>query len=185
MRKDLGNKPWIYPQPVLIVGTYDEDGVPDLMNAAWGGVGDDHQVFLCLSPEHRTVKNMLKTKAFTVSLAVAEQLVPCDYVGIASGNDVPDKVERSGLHVEKAPHVNAPLVKELPVCLECELISYEPVHCHTFGEIINVSVDESVLSGGKIDPKKLDPLIYSICTGEYFRLGEAAGKAHSAGRELM
>ena len=185
MRKDIGNKPWIYPQPVLIIGTYDENGVPDLMNAAWGGVGDDHQIFLCLSPEHKTVQNMLKKKAFTVALATADQLAACDYVGIVSANDMPDKIARSGLTVVKAPHVDAPMVMELPVCLECELISYEPEHCHTFGEIVNVSVDESVLAGGVIDPKKLDPLVYSICTGEYYRLGEAAGKAFTAGQALV
>ena len=92
MRKNYGKKPVIFPQPVLIIGTYNDDGTPDLMNAAWGAVGDDHQVFLCLSPGHKTTENILKRKAFTVAVATEDQLVPCDYVGIVSGNDVPDKV---------------------------------------------------------------------------------------------
>lgn len=184
MKKNYGRKPLIFPQPVLIVGTYNEDGTPDLMNAAWGAVGDDHQVFLCLSGDHKTVENILRSKVFTVSMATEEQLVPCDYVGIVSGNDVPDKVEKSGLHTHKAEKVDAPAVDELPVCIECELDSYEVVHCHLFGNIVNVTADESVLTDGRVDPKKLRPIIYDIENHLYWGFGDAVGKAFSAGKAL-
>lgn len=184
MRKNFGKKPWIYPQPVLMIATYDENGNPDIMNAAWGGVGDDTQVFLCLSPGHKTTKNLLAKKAFTVSMATEEFAAQCDYLGIVSGNDTPDKVEKSGLHVHKSEFVDAPVIDELPLCLECELISYEDEHCHLFGEIINTSADESILTDGKVDPKKLRPLIFDICGHRYYGLGEAAGNAFSDGKKF-
>jgi len=184
MRKNLGKKPWIYPQPVLMVATYDENGIPDIMNAAWGGVGDDTQIFLCLSPGHKTTKNLLKSKCFTVSIATEGYIKECDYLGIVSANNVPDKVEKSGLHVHKSEFVNAPIIDELPLCLECELISYEPDHCHLFGEIINVSVDEYILTDDKVDPKKLNPLIFDICRHNYYGLGETVGEAFSDGKNV-
>ncbi len=184
MKKDFGKKPWIYPQPVLIIATYDENGEPDIMNAAWGGVGDDTQVFLCLSPGHKTVKNILASKAFTVSIATEDYVAPCDYVGVVSANNTPDKVKKSGFTLKKSAFVNAPVIEELPLCMECELISYEPEHCHLFGEIINTSADESILTGGEVDPKKLRPLIFDICRHDYYKLGEVAGKAFSDGLRL-
>jgi flavin reductase (DIM6/NTAB) family NADH-FMN oxidoreductase RutF len=184
MRKDFGKRPLIYPQPVLIVGTYNDDGSPDVMTAAWGGVGDDHQVFLCLSPEHMTVKNILKRRAFTVSFATEDTVVPADYVGIVSGNDVPDKFERSGLHAERSAFVDAPVITDFPVCMECELESYEDVHCHCFGNIVNTSVDESVLTDGKIDLAKLRAIAFDIAGGSYLKLGELCAKAFSAGKTL-
>ncbi|MBQ9912405.1 MAG: flavin oxidoreductase, partial [Firmicutes bacterium] len=96
MRKDFGVKTWVYPQPVQIIGTYDEDGNADIMNAAWGGMSNDEELFICLSADHKTTKNLQKTKAFTVSFGTRETVVPCDYVGIVSANKVSDKVERSG-----------------------------------------------------------------------------------------
>ena len=185
MRKELGRKPLIFPQPVLIIGTYGEDGTPDLMNAAWGAVGDDHQVFLCLSPEHKTVENILAKKEFTVSIATEDQLAACDYVGIVSGNKTPDKVAKSGLHVSKAPHVDAPVVDELPLVLECRLVSYEDEHCHLFGDIVCTLADESVLTDGKVDAAKLKPLIYDIESHNYWTFGKAAGKAFKAGKALI
>jgi len=185
MRKDFGKKPYIYPQPVLMIATYDENGTPDIMNAAWGGVGDDTQIFLCLSAGHKTTKNILARKAFTVSFATEEQLVACDYCGIVSANDTPDKVAKSGLTCTKAAHVDAPIIDQLPLTLECELISYEPEHCHLFGEIINTSADESILDeNGKIDAKKLNPIIFDICNTNYYTLGEIAGKAFSDGKKI-
>ena len=171
MRKNYGKKPVIFPQPVLIIGTYNDDGTPDLMNAAWGAVGDDHQVFLCLSPGHKTTENILKRKAFTVA--------------IISGNDVPDKVKKSGLNTVKADVVDAPRVEELPICIECTLESYEDEHCHLFGNIENVTVDEAVLTGGKIDPAKLKPIIYDIENHLYWGFGKQAGKAFSEGKKLV
>lgn len=184
MRKNLGKKPLVYPQPVLMVATYDENGNPDIMNAAWGGVGDDTQLFLCLSPNHKTTENILKNKVFTVSMAIEGFEKECDYLGIVSANDTPDKVAISGLHVHKAEDVNAPVIDELPICIECELISYEPEHCHLFGEIVGTSIDESILTDGKVDITKLRPLIFDLDGHGYYGVGEKKADAFSVGAEI-
>ena len=129
------------------------------MNAAWGGISEATEISLCLSPGHKTVKNILSRGAFTVSMATASTVVPCDYVGIVSGNDVPDKLVRAGFHASKAEFVDAPLIDELPMALECKLISYDPESCRLVGEIVNVCAEESILDeNGKIDPKSWTPL---------------------------
>ena len=184
MNKNFGRKPLIFPQPVLIIGTYNDDGTPNLMNAAWGSVGDDHQVFICIARDHKTTENILKKKVFTVSIATEDTLAACDYVGIVSGNDVPDKVEKCGLHTHKAEMIDAPAVDELPVCIECKLDSYEVVHCHLFGNIVNVTADESVLTDGKVDPAKLKPIMYDIENHLYWGFGKPVGKAFSDGKKF-
>ena len=184
MRKNLGAKPLIYPQPVLMVGTYDEKGNPDVMNAAWGSVGDDTQVFLCLSPGHKTTKNLLAKGCFTVSIAVEGFDAQCDYLGIVSANDEPEKLAKSGLHTRKSELVDAPVVDELPICLECKLISYEPEHCHLFGEIVGTSVDEKILTDGEVDIAKLKPLIFDIEKHGYYGVGEKISNAFSVGFKL-
>lgn len=157
MRKNFGAKSWLYPMPVLIVGTYDENGVPNAMNAAWGGIYDTNQVMVCLSDDHKTTENIRKTGAFTLSFATAGTVVPCDYVGIVSANDVSDKLARAGFHATKSGFVNAPMIDELPMALECRLIKFnEDGIC--IGEIVNVSADENILDeNGIVDVKKLDP----------------------------
>ena len=151
MRKNFGAKPYTYPQPVLIIAAYDENGTPDAMNAAWGGISDDTQISMCLSAGHKTVKNIQARKAFTVSMADAAHVVACDYVGIVSGNKVPDKFEKAGFHATKSEFVDAPLIDELPMTLECTLVSYDPETCRLVGEIVNVSADERILDeNGKI-----------------------------------
>ena len=184
MRKDLGAKPCMYPEPVLIVGTYNDDRTANAMNAAWGGIHEDTEVALCLSPEHKTVKNILKRKAFTVSFATVETLVGSDYVGIVSGNDVLDKFDRAGFHAEKSGKVDAPLIKELPVCLECKLKSYTEHNCECIGEIVNLSIDESVLTDGKVDLRKYHPMIYDGLNHDYLAFGEKVGNAFSDGKKL-
>ena len=185
MRKNFGAKPWTYPQPVFIVATYDEAGQPDAMNAAWGGIDYDDQLNLCLSAEHKTVKNLLATRAFTVSMSTADQLTACDYVGIVSGNKEPDKVERAGFHTVKSEFVNAPLIEELPMAVECELISYDPETCHLVGKIINVSADERILDEkGKIDPAKLRPIVFDPIHNHYLVVGEKVGNAFKDGLAL-
>lgn len=181
MRKDFGTRTYLYPQPVLIIASYDEQGNPDAMNAAWGGISDDHEIGICLSPEHKTVKNILKRKAFTVSVGTAKYVKECDYLGIVSGNAIPDKIERAGLHVIKSSHVDAPLIEELPLALECELISYDPESCHLFANIINVSIDESVLTNGQVDVKKLGAITFDPANHVYLKLGEKAGNAFKDG----
>ena len=129
MRKNFGAKPYTYPQPVLIIASYDENGTPDAMNAAWGGISDDTQISMCLSAGHKTVKNILKRKAFTVSMADAAHVAACDYVGIVSANDVPDKLEKAGFHTTRSEFVDAPLIDELPMTLECRLVTYDEESC--------------------------------------------------------
>lgn len=184
MRKDFGSKSWLYPMPVLIIGSYDENGVPNAMNAAWGGIYDTAQVMVCLAHDHKTTENIKKSGAFTVSFATAATVVPCDYVGIVSANDVPDKFTKAGFHAVKSAHVNAPIIEELPMTLECRLIGFnEDGIC--VGEIVNVSADENILGeNGKIDAKKLDPICYDGVTHAYWRLGEQAGQAFSDGKKI-
>lgn len=158
MRKNFGAKPYTYPQPVFIIATYGEDGTPDAMNAAWGGISEENRIAMCLSAEHKTVENILARGAFTVSMATEKYVTECDYVGIVSANDVPDKLAKAGFHTVKSDLVDAPIIEELPMALECKLISYDPETCRLEGEIVNVSADESVLDGkGKIDPRKTPP----------------------------
>ena len=185
MRKNFGAKPWTYPQPVFIIATYDEAGRPDAMNAAWGGIDYDDQINLCLSAGHKTVKNLLATKAFTVSMGTADQLVACDYVGIVSANNVTDKFEKASFHAVKSEFVNAPLIAELPMAVECELVSYDPEMCHLVGKIVNVSADESILDEkGKIDPSKLRPITFDPVHNDYLVIGEKVGNAFKDGTAL-
>ena len=185
MRKNFGAKPYTYPQPVLIIASYDETGTADAMNAAWGGISDDTQISMCLSAGHKTVKNILKRKAFTVSMADAAHVTECDYVGIVSANDVPDKLSRAGFHTTKSEFVDAPLIDELPMALECRLVSYDEESCRLIGEIVNVSADERILGeNGKIDPAKLQPITFDPVNNAYLKLGEKVGNAFKDGVKL-
>ena len=182
MRKNFGAKPWTYPQPVFILATYGEDGTPDAMNAAWGGISEANQLTMCISAGHKTTANILARRAFTVSMATADQVVACDYVGMASGNNVPDKLSKAGFHTTQSDFVDAPLIDELPMALECRLISYDPESCRLVGEIVNVS---AVLdAGGKIDPDKLQPITFDPIHNAYRKLGEKVGNAFSDGAAL-
>lgn len=185
MRKNFGSKTWLYPMPVFIVATYDEDGTPNAMNAAWGGIYTDNMIGLCLSEGHKTTQNLLRTKAFTVSMATAENIVSCDYVGIVSGNREKDKFAKAGFHAVKSEYVNAPLIEELPMTLECELVSYDSETCFLTAKIINVSADEKILDAeGNIDPQKLHPVTFDPVNHRYLKIGESAGNAFSDGKKL-
>lgn len=184
MRKNFGAKPILYPQPVFIIGSYDEKGTPDAMNAAWGGISEENEISICLSADHKTVSNILARGAFTVSMATAELVKACDYVGIVSANDVENKFERAGFHAEKSNFVDAPLIAELPMAVECKLISYDEQSCRMVGEIVNVCADESILTDGKIDPSKLRPITYDGMNNAYYVLGKRVGSAFCDGAEL-
>lgn len=185
MRKNFGAKPLCYPQPVFILAAYDENGVPNAMNAAWGGISEANEISLCISEGHKTTANLLVSKAFTVSMATADTVVACDYVGVASGNKVPDKMEKAGFHCTKSEFVNAPLIDELPMAVECVLKSYDPETCRLVGEIVNVSADESVLSeNGKVDPAKLRPITFDPMNGAYCVIGEKVGNAFKDGLQI-
>lgn len=185
MRKNFGAKPWTYPQPVFILATYNEDGTSDAMNAAWGGISEDKELSMCISEGHKTTANILARKAFTVSMATAEQMVACDYVGIESGNQVADKVAKAGWHTIKSEFVDAPLIDELPMAVECRLVRYEAESGRLVGEIVNVSADASVLDGdGNIDPDKLQPILFDPIHSAYRKMGEKVGNAFQDGAKL-
>lgn len=185
MRKNFGAKPICYPQPVFILAAYDENGVPNAMNAAWGGISEDQEISICVSADHKTTLNILEKKAFTVSMATAEQMVACDYVGIVSGNKVPDKFTKAGFHASKSEFVDAPLIDELPMAMECELTSYDPETCRLVGRIVNVSADEAILNEkGKVDPMKLRPITFDPMNNTYLVLGEKVGNAFKDGLQI-
>ncbi|MCH5291832.1 MAG: flavin reductase [Treponema sp.] len=184
MKKNFGRQTYLYPMPVFIIATYDEDGNVDAMNAAWGGIHDTQQIGICISPLHKTAKNLLAKKAFTVSMGDAAHVKECDYLGTESGNTVADKVSRAGLTVTKSEFVDAPVINELPMCLECELVSYNEKTGCMVGEIVNVSADESILTDGEIDPSKFTPITYDPVNKNYIQLGAIVGKAFSDGNAL-
>lgn len=184
MRKNFGAKCWLYPMPVLIVGSYDENGNPNAMNAAWGGIYDTNLVMVCLAHDHKTTDNIKKSGAFTISFATTATVAPCDYVGIVSANDTPDKFQKAGFTATKSELVNAPIINELPMTVECKLLKFnEDEIC--IGEIVNISADESILDNdGKIDAKKLDPIIYDSVSHAYWSFGEKVGRAFSDGKKI-
>ena len=185
MRKNFGAKEMCYPMPVFIIGTYNQDGTPNAMNAAWGGVTEEAQLTICVDAEHKTAENVLARKAFTVSMGTAQYVKACDYVGIVSGNKEPDKFAKAGFHATKSEFVDAPLINELPMALECEMISYDPESCHLVGKVVNVCVDEAYLDkNGKVDVAKLQPITFDPVHHRYLVLGEAVGKAFSDGLVL-
>ena len=184
MKINFGTQTFMYPMPVLIISSYGPDGTPDAMNAAWGGIHDTNQIGICLSPEHKTVKNILDRKAFSVSMADAAHVAACDYVGIVSGNKEPAKVQKAGFTVTKSEIVDAPVINELPMALECKLVSYDENSGYMVADIVNVCADESVLTDGKIDPSKLNPITYDPVNHTYIKLGEVVGHAFQDGKSL-
>ena len=174
-----------YPQPVFIIGTYNDDGTANAMNAAWGGISEFAEISMCISPGHKTTKNILARKAFTVSMATVEHLKACDYVGIVTGNQVPDKFSKARFHATKSEIVDAPIIDELPMTIECVLKSYDGISCRLVGSILNVSAEESVLGeNGKVDPNKLQPITFDPMNNAYYVLGEKVGNAFKDGSAL-
>ena len=185
MRVKVNNSDGIFPMPVLMIATYNEDGSVNVMNAAWGSMQARGHVVLKLTETHKTVENIKARGAFTVSIADAAHMVEADYFGIESGNDVPDKFERAGFHALKSEFVNAPLIAELPMALECKLLSYdEESHCMT-GQIVNVCADESIVTeDGGIDVARLAPIAYDPVNHYYHVLGDKVGNAFADGEKL-
>ena len=180
-RANFGSQHYLYPMPVLIIGTYDEKGNPDAMNAAWGSITDDHEISISLG-SHQTTRNLECSGAFTVSIGTVQTVVACDYVGLVSAADEPDKFQKAGFHATKSTFVNAPLIDELPMTLECRVKSF--IDGILVGEIVNVSADERILTDGKIDPKKLQPICYDTVHKTYLSLGEKVGNAYRDGLQL-
>lgn len=180
--------PAVFPMPVLMVAAYDEQGKVNVMNAAWGTICDMDKIALIIDDEHKTTQNIRKVKAFTVSLADKEHIAEADFFGIASGNKISDKFERTGFHAAKSALVNAPIIEEFPVSMECELAEIvETANLFAVvGKIVGVSADEEVLdANGKVDPLKLNALIFDQFQHGYYAVGEKVGQAWNAGKELM
>ena len=185
--KSFGSKPWILPQPVLIIGTYDKDGKPNAMNAAWGGQWDMHEIMISLS-SHQTTDNLAVNPEFTVTFATAKTLVAADYVGLVSGRNTPDKMEKTGWTIEKAPNVNAPVFREFPMTLECRVkqkIDESKTGYYLVAEIVNILCDEQYLGeDGNPDVKSMGLITYDPVPYNYISLGQAVGKAFADGKQL-
>ena len=169
----------IVPEGVFIIGTYDENGVPNAMNAAWGIQSDYGEITLYLA-KHKTTENLKKTGAFTVAFATKKTLVISDYFGVESGNKV-NKIEKAGVHVHKSSHVNAPIIEEYPVTLECEVKEWDEKREMLVGKIVAQQADESILTDGKIDLGKLQPIMYDASFHVYRVIGEVVGNAFKDG----
>ncbi|MDO4501353.1 MAG: flavin reductase family protein [Erysipelotrichaceae bacterium] len=184
-RKNFGVKPYSAGQPVWIIATYDENKHPNAMNVAWGGISEENEISVCLSPEHKTCSNFNITKAFTISMATKKYVAACDYLGISSGNKEKDKITKAGLTVSDSEFVNAPVINELPICMECRVKEFDTETCILKGEIVNVSVDEEYLGDGKVDLSKIEPIVFDPFNNAYHVIGEKVGNAFSDGKKLF
>lgn len=182
MKKNIKTTEAIFPMPVLMVATYNEDGSIDVMNAAWGTMLERDYVILNLTETHKTVKNIKQRKAFTVSIADAKHVVEADYFGVVSANNTPNKFKNSGLTATKSTLVDAPIINEFPICLECEFVEYQG--CGVIGKVVNVSAEERVFDGDKIDVSKVDAIAFDPYTHGYYKVTERVGNAFSDGLKL-
>lgn len=188
MKKDLGVIPAVYPMPVLMVAAYDAEGKVNAMNVAWGQICDDDKIILFIGEGKKTWLNIQESKAFTVALADEAHVDVADFLGIATGNKMPDKFERTGYTAVKSDKVNAPIIEEFPVVMECELLEFlkDEYVSGIVGKIVNVKAEESVLSeNGKVDPAKLKALMFDQFQNGYYSTGEKVAKAWNAGAGLM
>jgi len=187
MKKDLGIVDAIYPMPVLMVAAYDENGKVNVMNAAWGQIADDDKVIIFIGEGKKTWLNILASKAFTVALADEKHMDVADFFGIASGNKIDDKFERTGYHAVRSDKVNAPIIEEFPVVMECELLEHlkDEYVSAIVGRIVNVKADEEVLDEkGKVDVTKTRTLIFDQFRNGYYVTGEKVGQAWNAGKDI-
>ena len=188
MKKELGVIPAIFPMPVLMIATYDENGVVDVMNAAWGQACDMDKIALFLGNDRKTLANIRLNKAFTVALADEAHMAQADFFGIASGNRMSDKFARSGLTAVPSQRVKAPIIQEFPLVMECELAEITETEnlFAVVGNIVNVLAEENTLDEkGKVDPLKLNAILFDQLRNGYYRIGEKAGQAWNAGVPLM
>ena len=188
MAKAFGVKPYLFPMPTYMIGTYNEDGTVDVMMMAWGGICAEDMVALNLEADHKTVANLRTRKAFTLAVPGTDTLRESDFFGIASSNKMADKFARSGLHAVKSTRVDAPIITEYPLTLECEVVEMQdqPYGLRVLGKIVNVLADETVLDdAGKIDAGKLHAFAFDQMQNGYYAIGEKAGKAWHSGADFM
>lgn len=188
MKKDLGIQQAVFPMPVLMVAAYDENGKVNAMNVAWGQIAGSDKIYLCIGKPKKTLANIRVSKAFTVALADKAHMKEADFLGIASGNTMGDKFERTGLTTVKSDKVNAPIIQEFPVVMECEFLEEldtENIH-GVVGRIVNVKAEEEALDeDGKLDVTKLSILMFDNAKHGYFVAGDQVGTAWTEGVELM
>lgn len=186
MRKDIDTKAAIFPMPVLMVATYNEDDSVNVMNAAWGTMLSRDHVALNLSESHKTVKNIKERKAFTVSIADAKHMVEADYFGIVSGNKESKKFEKSGLSATKSEKVDAPIVNEFPLCIECEFVEIQGGEkgIGVIGKVVNTTADEAVIKDGKVDIDAVEAIAFDPYTHGYYKVAGRVGEAFKSGAEL-
>ena len=185
MKKDFGAQTWLYPMPVLIIGTYDEDGRANAMTAAWGGIHDTNRIAVCIDHRHRTARNLTAKRAFTVAMGDADHVAACDFLGLVSGDEDPEKVARAGFTPRRSAFVDAPVFEELPLVLECRLLVYTPESDCAVGEIVNVAAEERILdAAGKITLEKFAPLCFDPVAHTYRKPGEVVGSAFKDGLRL-
>ena len=177
-----GQKSTITPEGVFIIGTYDENGVPNAMNAAWGMQSDMGEITLMLG-KHKTTENFEKTGAFTVAFGTADTVLISDYFGVETGAKV-NKIERAGCHTHRSAHVNAPIIEEFPLTLECRVKSWDTSTGYLIGQIVASQADERILTDGKVDLGKLRPIIFDPSFNAYRVVGEVVGRAFSDGLKL-
>lgn len=188
MKKSFGVKPYLFPMPVLMIATYNENETVDVMNMAWGGICGENLVALNITETHKTAQNIVKRGAFTISIADVDHIEEADFFGIATANKMADKFERSGLHAVKSEKVDAPIVEEFPITLECKVaeIQKDKYGFRVIGEIINVLADEKVLDEkGKIDPTKINAFAFDQFQNGYYKIGEKVGQAWNSGTKFM
>lgn len=188
MTKNFGAKPYLFPMPTYMIGTYNEDDTVDVMMMAWGGICAEDMVALNLEAAHKTVPNIESRKAFTLAIPGTDTLKESDFLGIATANKMKDKFERTGLHAVKSENVDAPVITEYPVTLECEVVEMQnqPYGLRVLGRIINVIADEKVLDEkGKIDVSKLHAFAFDQMQSGYYAIGEKVGQAWHSGAGLM
>ena len=188
MKKDLGVKPYTFPMPVLMIATYGENDKVDVMNMAWGGVCASNMVALNIDEDHKTTQNIKERMAFTLSVADIDHLEESDFFGIASGNKMEDKFERTGMHAVRSDKVDAPVIEENPLALECKVVALENTvyGFRVLGEIVNVLADEKVLDEkGRVDPTRLNAFIFDQCQSGYYKVGEKVGQAWKSGTRFM
>ena len=186
MRVKLNITEGIFPMPVLMVATYNEDGSVNVMNAAWGTMQERGTVALNLTETHKTVKNIKARGAFTVSIADAAHVVEADYFGVETGNRVTDKFARSGLTASKAETVDAPVINELPLCLECEFVEYQDNEygCGVIGKVVNITADENIMTEGRVDMSLVNAIAFDPYTHGYYKVTERVGEAFKDGLKL-
>ena len=186
MRKKLDLTEGIFPMPVLMVATYNPDGSVDVMNAAWGTMQERGVVALNLTETHKTVQNIKARGAFTVSIADAAHVVEADYFGVVSAKNEPRKFERSGLTAERSDLIDAPVINEFPLCLECEFIEYQADEygIGVIGKVLRVTADEHVCDGDKVDMSRVNAIAFDPYTHGYYRVSERVGEAFRDGLKL-